>query len=90
MGLQKTFTCPGSNVTVTDAYHRIKVYHGDKSHTVFTVDIFNSQADRDNGMDPYSSMSHRHDPGIGSTKELIVYLYDYLKTLPEYAGAIDV
>lgn len=90
MALEKAHTCSKTNVYAANAYHRILSYSGDKDSLVFTVGTYNNSTDRNNGYEPFQSKSFRYNPGVGSTKELITHLYDYLKTLSEYSGALDV
>lgn len=86
MALRKTFTSLQS-VQATNAYHKIRDVNGDKNNIRFTVESFYDQAARDNNKEP---LEYRSFEIPTPNTDLFPAMYNHLKTLPEFTGAIDV
>ncbi len=87
MALQLNITTP-QGVPAPEAYAQITSFRGNKVTVMFVVDIFfNAAVAVQDGIQPLQSLSYTvpYTDGAG-----IAVLYTYLKTLPEFAGAIDV
>ena len=73
-------------IDLPTAYAKISSFGGNKDCFTFQVDYFATQAARDAGTPVVKSESYQFntvDP------QNIASLYTYLKTLPEFAGAVD-
>lgn len=81
MALKKTYQRDG--VTVTDAYIKVGNINGTKNRFSFTVEV-KANEEAPAVMEETYSMSPSMDGG-----NFVKQAYDYLKTLPEYAGAED-
>lgn len=68
------------NVSVVDAYIKVESVDGTKNNASAKVSI-------KSGNDIFISM-HSFVPDMDG-KNFIAQAYDYLKTLPEFAGAVD-
>lgn len=73
-------------INLPTAYAKISTYRGDKTTLNFEVLIWADAAARDNGKQRMEQRLY----SIPYTQQIIADLYTYLKTLPEYAGALDV
>lgn len=82
MALQKSHNKFGTDFT--SAYHRVEQMRVSKSGINFTVQIYHQQ----NG-DILDSEGYAMPYNPAGTEPL-TQAYNYLKTLPEYQGAIDV
>jgi hypothetical protein len=81
----------GLAVTVPAAYIRVEDYSGNKDHTTVYVNTYSSQESCEEGKAPVKptviySFPHVTDDGAPN---IVKQGYEYIKTLPEYAGAID-
>ena len=81
MALKKTYQRDGA--TVKDAYNKVGNISGTKNRFSFTVEV-KASAEAPAVMEEAYSMSPSMDGG-----NFIKQAYDYLKTLPEYAGSED-
>jgi len=81
MALKKTYQRDG--VTITDAYIKVGNINGTKNWFSFTVEI-KGNAEAPAVMEETHSFAPSMDGG-----NFVKQAYDYLKTLPEYAGAED-
>ena len=95
MALQLSLLTP-FGVTLSNAYAKINGYSGTKDNIVAHVDFFATQAARDAGnpvVDRRSYQWNNADMNMQSVTDadgLVSALYVWLKTLPDFTGAIDV
>ena len=87
MALQNDFVDDNKGLTIANAYVKIGNFNGNKDNVRFDIEVFvNSQA-RLAGKQPIGlfmfEIPYQDSMSIAS-------LYTYLKTLPEFANAIDV
>ncbi len=87
MALEKTVTLVDrldEAITFENAYHRITRIDGDKNAISFYVDVFKKCGS------PSSLRQTKHSfIPVLSGNNFIAQAYAHLKTLPEFAGAID-
>jgi len=85
MALQKTHTVNFHNkdVVFQNCYFKISRVAGDKSNLVATVDAMSSKEGSTIERTDYS-----FTPSM-TASNFIAQAYEYLKTLPEFAGATD-
>jgi len=94
MALQLSFET-ASGFTAPDAYHKTqslrvtKTAGGDFKMRIM-VSTFLDAAAREAGKPPLATRSYAMDYDIETSNNAFVDGYIYLKTLPEYDGAIDV
>lgn len=102
MAIKKTYLDSNSNVGITDAYHKIlsvRYFNGMRASVY--VGIYNSKADRDTGKGVHKTENYIVEGTDFTTyldvaaidvvnQNVVERSYVYLKTLPEYSGAIDV
>ena len=96
MALQLALSANDSPIGVAfaTAYFRILDFHSDigsESEIRFTVGTYSSQTERQAGKEPvrkklYVDSTFDHT----EAKNIKTKLYEYLKTLNEYTGAVDV
>lgn len=73
---------------ISGNYIRIDRINGDKETVIFEVFLYVDQAARDSGKDP---LMHIGTFGTSMPNtDFMPALYNHLKTLPEFSGAIDV
>ena len=87
MAIQSTYNAPETGLEVNGAYMRIHGYHGNKDGMRFDVEVFVSKQARDAGM---QNTGFLHFMCPVQPGDILPALYAYLKTLPEFANAIDV
>lgn len=75
-------------IALPEAYARISNYDGSKSELLVRVAVYATADARGADARPIESRQHSLDPATLSGP-LMPALYDALKTLPEYAGAMD-
>jgi len=85
MALQISYTSPFGIVLPT-AYAKISIFYGDKTTVNFEVLIWADTSARDSGKQRMEQLIYN----IPYSQQVIADLYNYLKTLPEFAGAVDV
>jgi hypothetical protein len=89
MALKKSisFTPDGFSTpaTLQDAYCKVVQINGDKTKITFDVVCFNKT---DDGMTSALKKQYEFAPSM-TDKNFIAQAYEYLKTLPECAGATD-
>lgn len=87
MALQQNFTFRG--LTVTNAYHRVVevIQSRPRNQNLINVDIYASQAAASAGEIPLESLTALSPYNNAMSVESA---YTYLKSLPEFAGAVDV
>lgn len=81
MALSKTLDVVGINIQ--NAYIKVVSFGGDKNTISFSVSI---AASADQKAFTFKEYQCDHDMAAGN---LLEQSYDYLKTLPEFDGAID-
>lgn len=86
MAIQKTVLTE-YGFTQLDAYIKVSRYMGDKEEITLMVDIFVSQDTRNSRSQPLETKVYTMPYVDGMS---ISSLYNHLKTLPEFAGAVDV
>lgn len=87
MALQFTYTSQQTGAIVDSAYARVLFGNFDKTHINFQIGIFYNVQASDNNLQALDTFSYRIPmPPTASVSGL----YTYLKTLPEFANAIDV
>lgn len=83
-------------ITVPDAYAKINTFSGSKEFIIVDVAFFATQAARDAGNPTVRRQAYQWNrvdqsmTGVTDSDALVSKLYDYLKTLPEFAEAVDV
>jgi hypothetical protein len=72
-----------------EAYVKIQNFFGDKTQLSINVFIWSSMEARSTNKDVIESQTYSvpFDPSSGAN---MITLYNYLKTLPEFTGALDV
>lgn len=88
MALSKTIQFKPSgfvyDITVSSAYHRVSTLSGDKYGINFKIDVFQTKEAKE----PLDKKQYSFAPKMDGDN-FIKQAYDHLKTLPEFAGAID-
>lgn len=88
MALKQTFQTEdnfGHPVTLTDTYCRVSRVIGDKTLMHFNVEVLNTEKNR-----VYMEKSYSFVPAVdGNSANFIAQAYEHLKTLDEYAGAVN-
>lgn len=74
-------------ISVAAAYVKIGTYTGDKNHVTFDVQIYSSVDLRNAEKSPMGTRSYKIEAPAAA---ILPALYNHLKTLPEFAGALDV
>ena len=87
MALSHKFTSP-QGVTSDTAYTKIAHFNGDKTTTTIMVEVYFNQWARNNGYQPLMVTSYTLQ--TPTTDDIMDGSYAYLKTLPEYEGAVNV
>jgi len=89
MALQKTFTqtqAPFSgSLEIANAYWRVEQVIATKNEAQCVVTINKKE---DDNVEQVANKRYSFEPSL-SGKNFIAQAYDYLKTLPEFAGATD-
>jgi hypothetical protein len=78
-----TVTAFGKTLSFENAYHKVDGIIGSKDSINFKVNVFSS-----NGGDLINSKSFSFAPSLEGSN-FIAQCYEQMKTLPEFAGAID-
>jgi hypothetical protein len=86
MGLAKTFSS-ASGIHLNGAYYRVETVSGSKARLLATVSIYASLAHCRNALPPVSSFDISFVPSGDLRWD--AQAYAHLKTLPEFAGAVD-
>lgn len=88
MALQKEFI---TNLGVAGNYWKILSFEDNRisGKTDVIVGLYLSKAARNADKDKLSRKVYTLDSFDVSNKSHLQYVYDYLKTLPEFSGAID-
>jgi len=73
-------------INLLTAYAKVSTYRGDKATLNFEVLIWADLAARDGGKERMAQRMY----SIPYNQQVIADLYIYLKTLPEFTGAVDV
>ena len=76
--------------TLPTAYLKATIGRADVNSTVVVYQVWPTQADRDANRNSVDSGAHVLPTDLNAEVNPIAYAYDLLKTLPEYAAAIDV
>lgn len=88
MALKKTFSMEnnfGQTSVLSDCYCKITRVIGDKTQLHVNLEIQNSERNR-----VYRTDTYGFAPSVEvDAKNFIAQAYDYIKTLPEFAGAVD-
>lgn len=87
MALQFNSSNIDTGLTINDAYARVDRFSGDKHYVGFSVQVFVNQSARADGKSAIAQLNFEVPYVDGMS---MVSLYNHLKTLPEFAGAIDV
>lgn len=87
MALQLQVTTP-HGITVPTAYAKIVSFSGTKDYFVAQVDYFATQAARDAGSPVLMSRYYQWNTTQADT--VVGDIYEYLKTLGDFANATDV
>lgn len=86
MALQKEFTTEYGFLAPA-AYVRIITFNGDKTVIMVNIEVHKDSEARFNGLKPIATFSTGLSLTYGAT---IQQMYDALKLLPEFSGAVDV
>jgi hypothetical protein len=88
MALKQTFQVEdnfGYPITLTDTYCRISRMVGDKTLMHFNIEVLNVEKNR-----VFVEKSYSFTPSVaGDAANFIAQAYEHLKTLDEYAGAVN-
>lgn len=87
MALQKTIS---TSFGVNGDYVKIHKFTADKDNVQIDVQMFVDQAARNAGNSPIKYWQFSTALPTGTSNDIMVDLYDHLKTLPEFSGAVDV
>lgn len=80
-----------SGIIVEEAYIRVQGINGNKNILAVSLEVFASKQLCDEGKQPISYMSFTFVPDTSENSlRWDKQAYDHLKTLPEFAGSIDV
>jgi hypothetical protein len=100
MGLQKTWTKPSTGETFNDAYHRLdSIFWSQNDMGIDQLKIvvftFKNKTDSDtNRQLKISVRRYQMESGFDKNENVLPNVhsiaYDYLKSLPEFAGAVDI
>lgn len=89
MGLQKTIEL-SNGILVNDAYIRIDTVSGYKGNIQVSVNSYVSQEAFNNGIGYLEQKFYNFIPSVeDDAPNFIKQGYEHLKTLPEYADAVD-
>jgi len=75
--------------TSANGYVKINRIRGDKDNIRFDTQVFYSKTARDAGKPSLANGSYEITMPAATGNDLFVDLYNHLKTLPEFAGAVD-
>ena len=88
MALSKTIQFKPSgfvdDITVSSAYHRVTTLSGNKHGINFKIDVLQTTE----SIEPLYTKQYSFAPQMDGGN-FIKQAYDHLKTLPEFAGAVD-
>lgn len=87
MALQFNSIDADTGLHLTDAYARVVSFNGDKDVVRFTLGVYVNQTARESDKQVVDMVNFEIPYVDGMSMSS---LYTYLKTLPEFAGAIDV
>lgn len=88
MAIRLPYTVDRTGLTLPDAYVRITGYHGDKQAVLYSAEIYTNKAARQAGKEPLANRQYRAKLSDLSGA-WFPSLYANIKTLPEFAGAVD-
>ena len=76
-----------SGLVIGNAYHRIDSYKGTERYLAFIVNIYINEEAFDEGKPPITYKEY----GLSYNKDrnLFSQMYEYLRSLPEYADAVE-
>lgn len=78
-------------ITAEKAYVRIDTLFGSKNTIILNVKSYFSQETYDGGKEPYESKEYSFTPSVEEGSDNFIRQgYKYLKTLPDFEGAVDV
>ena len=77
-------TQSGFEITVKDAYIRVDQISGDKNKVSCNVNFYKSSNEKTS----FKGDIYKFKPNL-SGENFIAQAYEYLKTMPEFAGATD-
>lgn len=89
MALQMTLQESDVGYSFAEAYAKVGVFRGDKDITLFVVSWYANAAARLAGKKEVLQKEYSATTSE-LTGDFVPALYTYLKTLPEFAGALDV
>ena len=92
MGLLKDYYQPQFEITIPNCYWKVEVDNGiqggrEKIHV--RLNCFKNKAVADTNRNKFSDFDFEFTPDLYSGVNFIAQAYDYAKTLPQFAGAID-
>ena len=93
MALQKDYYVSRFEVTKSDCYWKVAVeagIEGGKTLLRCRMLCYKDQATADTNSNEWGGFNFEFVPDLVSADNFIKQAYDYAKTLPEFAGAIDV
>ena len=89
MAIQLTIQTP-HGLTITDSYVKIQTVGGGKDRAVIELFYYVNQAASKDGLEPLVRTYHDFIPSVAiDADNFIKQGYDHVKTLPEFASAID-
>jgi hypothetical protein len=89
MALQMALGDSAVGFNFPEAYARVSIFRGDKNTLLFNVNWYADAAARAADKQTILEKEYQTEtPALSG--DLVPALYEYLKTLPEFAGALDV
>jgi hypothetical protein len=93
MALIKDYYQPQYEITIAGCYWKIDVENGiggGKNKLRARLNCFKNQSIADTNQNKYADFDFDFTPDLNSADNFIKQAYVYVKTLPEFSGAIDV
>lgn len=77
----------GIGLVVEDAYLRIASFSGSEKHVNFNLNIYINKDRYDDDRSPITIINYSME--FDNDRNLFRQMYEHLRTLPEYAGAVE-
>jgi hypothetical protein len=93
MALQKDYYQSQFEITITDCYWKVELSNGitgGKENLKVRMNCFKNKTIADTNENKYVDFDFEFVPDLNSADNFIKQAYTFAKTLPEFAGAIDV
>ena len=92
MGLIKDYYQPQFEITIVNCYWKIDLENGitgGKLKLQVRLNCFKNKAIADTNQGKYADFDFDFIPDLNSGVNFIQQAYDFVKTLPEFSGAVD-